>query len=140
MKKILVVDWILFPCFLLTAITGIGMHIAGHSTNHLSWEVWAWTHSLLGLLFAIFAVWHVKMHIGWYKSLLKSKSGKNKHITTILTLTGIITTITGVVMFLVLGANSGVGLWHYRIGILFSLFALGHVIKRIPILRKSLNK
>lgn len=102
MKKIFVVDWILLPYFFLTAITGIGMHIAGHGTNHLSWEIWAWGHSL--------------------------------------TLIGIIITITGVVMFVVSGANSGVGLWHYRIGILFSLFAIGHIIKRIPILRKSLNK
>lgn len=140
MKKIFVVDWILLPYFFITAITGIGMHIAGHGTNHLSWEIWAWGHSLSGLLFAIVAVWHVKMHIGWYKSLLKGKSSKNRHITTILTLIGIIITITGVVMFVVSGANYGVGLWHYRIGILFSLFAMGHIIKRIPILRKSLNK
>ncbi len=139
MKKIFVVDWILLLCFLLTAVTGVGMHIAGHGTSHLGWEVWAWAHSLFGMLFVAFAVWHAKMHIGWYKSLFKGKSGK-KHITTILTAIAIIITITGVVMFAVSGANTGVGLWHYRIGILFSLFALGHIVKRVPILRKSLNR
>ncbi|MBQ8222093.1 MAG: DUF4405 domain-containing protein [Bacteroidales bacterium] len=137
MKKIFVVDWTLLFCFLLTAGSGVGMHIAGHGSSHLEWEVWAWAHSLLGLLFAVFVVWHVKMHIGWYKSLFKKgKSGKNKHITTILTAIAIAITITGIVMFAVSGANSGIGMWHYRIGILFSLFALGHIIKRIPILRK----
>ncbi len=140
MNKTLVVDWTLLPCFLLTAITGIGMHVAGHGTNHTGWEVWAWAHSLSGVSFAAFAIWHVKMHIGWYKSLLKAKSSKNRHITTLLTLTAIIITITGIIMFGISGANSGIGLWHYRIGILFSLFALGHVVKRIPVLRKSLNK
>lgn len=139
MKNFFFIDWILIPCFLLTAITGVGTHVAGHGTSHSLWEIWAWTHSLFGLMFAVFAAWHVKMHISWYKLLLKSKSTKNRGTTAILTIIAVVVTLTGGAMFLVSGAHSGIGLWHYQIGILFSLIALWHIIKRLPILRKTLK-
>lgn len=139
MKKIFVVDWALLFSFLSAAITGIGMHIAGHGTSHTLWEVWAWMHSLTGLSFAVFAVWHVKMHIGWYKSLFKGKNGKKRHVTATLTMIALVAVVTGIAMFVVAGSNTGIGLWHYRIGILLSVLAIGHIIKRSSILGKSIR-
>lgn len=139
MKKIFVVDWALLILFLLTAGTGVGMHVAGHGTHHATWAVWAWVHSLFGLLFVGFVVWHVKMHIGWYKSLFKGRSGKPRHPTIILTLMAAVVTLSGLVMLAVAGANSDLGLWHYGLGLLFSLIAVGHIARRLSILRKSLQ-
>lgn len=139
MKKLFIIDWTLVLCILLTAVTGVGMHVAGHGTGHVDWEIWAWSHSLSGMLFTGFAVWHVKMHLGWYKSLLRNKSAKNRHVTLALSVIALIAAATGLVMFAVSGANTGIGNWHYRIGILLSAFALGHILKRSAILRKSIN-
>lgn len=34
MKKIFVIDWILVFVFVLSAFSGIGLHIAGHGNSH----------------------------------------------------------------------------------------------------------
>lgn len=47
---------------------------------------------------------------------------------------------TGIVLLNVDGANSNMGLWHYKIGILTSILSVSHILKRIPILRRSLKK
>ena len=138
MKKIFAVDWSLLLCFLLTAITGFGMHMAGHGTSHVKWEIWAWMHSLTGISFVGFAVWHVKMHTSWYKALFKGKPGKKRHVTVALTVIAFMAAMTGIVMFAIAGANSGIGMWHYRIGILLSVLAIGHILKRMSLLRKSI--
>lgn len=137
MKKIFAVDWSLLLCFLLTVITGFGMHMAGHGTSHAWWEIWAWMHSLTGVSFVGFAVWHAKMHTGWYKALFKGKPSKKRHVTVALTVIAFMAAMTGVVMFAIAGANSDIGMWHYRIGILLSVLAIGHILKRMSILRKS---
>lgn len=38
------------------------------------------------------------------------------------------------------GANSEIGLFHYRIGILLTIIGLGHIFKRLKTLRKSITK
>ncbi len=47
--------------------------------------------------------------------------------------------VTGIVLLGVSGANSPLGLWHYKIGIITTVISVGHIIKRLPALRKSLN-
>ncbi|MBR4846474.1 MAG: hypothetical protein IKU98_08675, partial [Bacteroidaceae bacterium] len=79
-------------------------------------------------------------HWGWYKSLITKGLGKKSRITVGLSLIYLIASVTGIVLLAVEGANTGVGLWHYKIGILLTLIGLGHLVKRFPILRKSIGK
>lgn len=138
MKKIFVVDWTLLAAILLTVVTGVGVHVSGHSASHRAWEVWAWLHSIAGLSFAGFAVWHVKMHAGWYKALIKRKpSRKKRHVTAVLTVVAFVVSLTGVAMFGIKGANSGIGLWHYRLGFVLVFLGIAHLAKRFPVLRKQ---
>ena len=53
MKKIFVIDWILFFAFILSAFSGIELHIAGHGSEHEIWHNWAVSHVLTSFFFYI---------------------------------------------------------------------------------------
>ena len=56
MKKIFVIDWILIPVFILSAYTGIELHIAGHGNDHDTWHNWAVSHVIMSMLFLVVVV------------------------------------------------------------------------------------
>lgn len=139
MKDIFVIDWILIPSFILSAYTGVELHRAGHGDTHEIWHNWAVFHVVVSLLFFIAAMLHVAKHWHWYKGIKKKGIDRKSKITLGLSMTFMLVVSTGIVLLNVTGANSVIGLWHYRIGLLASLFSMGHILKRIPILRKSLR-
>lgn len=140
MKFIFVIDWYLIPSFIFCALTGIGLHIAGHWSHHGVWHSWAVYHVISSLLFLLGVVFHVKTHWGWYKSLFKNGLGKKSPETVVISAIFAVMFITGMVLLLIAeGGNTGIGLWHYKIGIASCLLVLWHVKKRINILKKSLK-
>lgn len=140
MKKIFVIDWILIPSFILSAYTGIELHIAGHGSNHEIWHNWAVFHVVMSLLFFIVGIFHVTTHWGWYKGLINNGIGRKSKITLTLSVVFVFVVATGIILLCIDGANSNIGLWHYKTGILIGVISIGHILKRIPILRKSLKK
>ena len=121
MKKIFVIDRTLVILFILTAVSGFGLHIAGHGAEHSIWHNWA--------------VFHVV-----YRSVISSGIGRKSRVTAVLSLIFFIVSLTGLVLLGVSGANTEMGLWHYVSGIVFTVLSAGHIIKRIPLLRKSFGK
>ena len=140
MKKIFVIDWALLIVFAITAITGFELHISGHFSSHEVWHNWAVCHTLASLAFIIFGVLHIQTHWGSYKKLISKGVGKKSRITVWLTIIYIIATITGILLLFIAGANTGIGLWHYRIGIILTIISAGHFLKRVPLLKKSILK
>ena len=140
MKNIFIIDWWLVFTFTATAISGFVLHIAEHFWSHATWHYWAVCHTLTALLFIFSGVLHIKTHWGWYKNLLKRGIGNKSRITLCLTFIFAIASVTGIVLLNVEGGNSKMGIWHYKIGIILSLIAIWHLIKRFPILLKSINK
>ena len=135
MKKIFIIDWTLLPVFVLCAFSGIQLHVAGHGASH---EVWF--HIIASILFFIAVILHVQTYWGWYKSLVKSGLGKKSKAAVAVTLFFVVLVATGLVLFVVEGANSGIGLWHYRIGLVASVLFLEHIIRRLPMLRKTIQR
>ena len=140
MKKIFVIDWALLIVFAITAISGFELHIAGHFSGHEVWHNWAVCHTLASLAFIILGALHIQTHWGWYKSLISKGFGKKSRITVWLTFIYFVATITGILLLFIAGANTGIGLWHYRIGIILTIISTGHFLKRFPILKKSILK
>lgn len=138
MKRIFVIDWILIVVFIVSAVSGFGLHIAGHGNIHEIWHNWAVFHVISSLLFLIGIFFHINTHWGWYKSLIRNGLGRKSHITVTISVLFLIISVTGLILLIVEGANTPLGLWHYKIGIVSSVLFLGHIIKRIPILKKSL--
>lgn len=160
MKKVFVIDWVLVPLFAVSVFTGFGLHIAGHGDSHALWHNWDVAHIVSSLLFTVFVLWHVKMHWGWYKGLFRTGPGRRRkspgcersgpgitgrarsrrsRVTVAVSVLFAAVALTGYVLLAVSGAGSGIGLWHYRIGIVAAVLFCGHILKRTPVLRKSLS-
>lgn len=123
--------WMLLSAFVASAVSGIGLHIAGHGTSHEVWHNWAVAHVLLSLLWLISVACHIKRHRHWYKSIVSKGMRKKSPLTLVLSAAFLIVTVTGIVlMTCVDGANSAVGQWHYKIGILLTILCIIHVCKR----------
>lgn len=131
MKKIFVIDWILFFAFILSAFSGIELHIADHGSEHEIWHNWAVSHVLTSLFFSIFAILHIVTHWSWYKGIIRNGIGRKSRVTVILSAVFVSVSITGIALLGIDGANSLMGQWHYRIGIVTIILSVGHVLKRI---------
>lgn len=139
MKKIFVIDWSLVFVFVLSAFSGIGLHIAGHGINHELWHNWAVFHVLTSFLFFVISIFHITTHWGWYKGIIKNGLGKKSKITVVLSVVFFLVSVTGIILLGVDGANPYIGLLHYKIGIVTIVLCIGHLLKRISLLRKSLK-
>lgn len=139
MKRIFVIDWILIVVFIVSAISGFGLHVAGHGSSHEIWHNWAVFHILGSILFLIAVILHVATHLKWYKGIIKKGIGRKSKVTAILSVIFLLLSVTGLALLGINGANSLLGLLHYKIGVITIVIALGHVIKRLPVFRKSLN-
>lgn len=138
MKRIFVIDWILIVVFIVSAISGFGLHVAGHGGSHEIWHDWAVFHVLSSVLFLVTIIFHVATHRGWYKRVIKKGIDRKSKVTAVLSVIFLLLSVTGLALLGINGANSPLGLWHYKIGIITTVIAVGHVIKRLPVLRKSL--
>lgn len=139
MKKIFVIDWILVFVFVLSAFSGTGLHIAGHDNNHELWHNWAVFHVLTSFLFFVAAIFHITTHWGWYKGLIKNGLSRNSKITVVMSVVFLFVSVTGIVLLGVNGANSDIGLLHYKMGIATIILCIWHILKRICLLCKSLK-
>lgn len=128
--KILLIDWCLLPLSILSFFTGLELHLAGHGNSHETWHNWAVVHIAASLLFLVAGACHIKTHSKWYRSLLKNGLGRKSKTTLVISIVFVATVITGIALLGVEGANSGIGLWHYKIGLLMGLFAIIHIVKR----------
>lgn len=131
MKTSFTIERLLPLAFVASAVSGIGLHIAGHETSHEVWHNWAVAHVLSSLLWLISGVYHIKRHGRWYKAIASKGIGKKSRMTLALSVVFLIVAATGIVLIACVdGANSAIGLWHYWIGLLLIVFSLIHSIRR----------
>ena len=137
MKKIFAIDWIMIITFVPSICSGIGLHIAGHGTDHEVWHNWAVLHVFSSLLFLVAAIFHIKTHWSLYRRSVRSGMGHKSPVTAVLSVVFVFVVVTGVVLLGIEGAGSSVGVWHYRTGIVVSILSVGHLLKRISLLRRG---
>ena len=141
-KTLFLTDLLLLITFVPSAATGFILHWAGHQSSHELWHNWAVAHVISTLLLTILVVIHIYGHWGWYKSLFKGNiKNKSRLTTSVLSALMLVVTTTGiVVLFRHQGANTGLGLWHYVMGIIVSIIVIGHLIKRFNTMLKGLKR
>lgn len=117
--------------FVMSAITGIGLHIAGHGTDHGAWHTWAVAHVVSSLIWLILGARHIKRHGAWYKTVISKGIRKRNFVTLTLSIVFIAVTTTGIVLITCVdGAGSAIGMWHYGFGILLIILSIVHLAKR----------
>lgn len=70
---------------------------------------------------------------------MKKGVGRRGRVTAAVTLVFEAVALTGVALLGVEGANSEIGLWHYRLGIAGIILFSAHILRRIPALRKAMK-
>ena len=109
--------------FVASAVTGIGLHIAGHGTSHETWHNWGVAHVVASFIWLLSVMAHVRRHKHWYKS--------KRLITFFLSIAFLIVAVTGILLVAyVEGPGSSIGLWHYKLGILLWVLSLIHALYR----------
>ena len=104
-------DLMLLLVFILSFYTGVELHIAGQGVDHESWHIWAIFHK-----------------------------GKRKAVL-LLSIVFLLAVVSGILLVcFVDGANSSLGLWHYRIGIFVSVLGVLHILKRKRGLYKGVRR
>ena len=140
-KTLFITDIAVLLTFLLASISGFILHAAGHNDIHEAWHNWAVIHIFTTLVFTIAIALHIYGHWNWYKNLFQRGLGNKSRVTVFLSLLMLATIITGnIVLFRHQGPNSHFGLWHYVIGIMLTVIAVGHSLKRIKILVNGLKQ
>ena len=137
MKKIFKIDCGLYPLGLFTILSGIGLHTAGHGDNHQIWEIWAVVHSIIAVSFSALLAYHVHTHRTWFKALRLNIILKKQPTTSMLSVACLVTMFSGIALLGIWGANTHIGLLHYKIGIGFTLLMLIHGAKRVRIIKKA---
>lgn len=134
-------DLMLLLVFILSFYTGVELHIAGQGVDHESWHIWTIFHTNTSLLFMILGIIHVKSHWAWYKGLRTvGCKGKRKAVL-LLSIVFLLAVVSGILLVcFVDGANSSLGLWHYRIGIFVSVLGVLHILKRKRGLYKGVRR
>ena len=137
-KFIYLTDLILVYVFVLSFYRGVELHIAGHGINHATWHNWAVFHTIVSLLFMALGIIHIRSHWGWYGGLKrKGCKGKGK-VVLLLSIVFVLVVVSGlVVLFFVNGANSSIGLLHYKTGIVVGVLGVLHVLERKRMLYKG---
>ena len=134
------VDLLSAISFIPASATGFIMHWVGHWNNHELWHNCAVAHILSTLLFVITIILHIYYHRGWYKSLFKVGLKNKNRVTIVLTILMLVLVVSGnIVLLRHQGPNSHLGIWHYVGGIIFSIIAVGHFLKRCKMLYKALK-
>lgn len=140
MKKVFVIDWWLVALFIVTVVSGFGMHVSGNRCSHEIWHDWAVVHTISSVAFLVAGMMHMQTHWGWYKGWFKNGRGNKSRVTVLLSIVFVLTAITGIISLVAAeGCNSGIGLFHYTIGKILLVIGLCHIIKRIPVLKKSIT-
>ena len=130
-------DLFLIPCFVATALTGIGMHFAGHHEPHEIWEIWALAHVISSILWLVSGIYHIYRHWAWYKSLFVRTSASKSKVTLLLSIVFLVIVITGILLLAVInGPNSHIGILHFWLGIFLVVLSLLHIIMRWRTLMK----
>lgn len=101
-------------------------------SNKLIWSI----HEIIGLFLIALITTHCIQHSSWFSNFKKIPI-KRKRVTALLLITYGFTGITGVI--LMCGSRSEtISHMHWIMGILFTIIAAGHVIKRWKIFRSLL--
>ena len=131
---------LLLLTFVASAVTGIGLHIAGHGADHEVWHNWAVAHVLSSLCLLISRAIHIKRHRAWYRAIASKGIGHKSRTTILLSALFLFVTVTGLILIIGIdGANSALGRWHYISGLILILLSLIHIVSRKRTLQKNLN-
>lgn len=130
----------LFPFLVLTAFTGIHLHLTEHHGSAHASQALEALHIVSGIGFAVLAAIHIKGRRAWYKNLLRNFK-TSKAATLLFSIVFAAVCLTGIAKESgLMPAELRIGLAHYQAGLALLVFAGIHTGKRATILLKNLKR
>lgn len=131
-----IIDILSMLLVLAAIVSGFVLHkYVWHFHSYNNKLIW-YAHEFIGLALIAIITTHCIQHSFWFRNFTKIPI-KRRRVTTILLISGGIVGFTGVI--LMCGSRSEtISHIHYIIGILFTVIAVGHAMKRWKIFRSLL--
>lgn len=128
-------DFLLIPGFILTAISGLNLHVVHKTLNGNIWGFgfhdWMTIHITIALSFLVLSIVHIYQHWTWFSQLFRSAKNKSK-ITIIMAILFLAVSITGLISMLI--EHSHIGLLHAKLGEFMIIIGVVHFASRFKIL------
>lgn len=128
-RVIFTTDLLLLPVFVGCFYTGVRLHLAGHASVLAIMQSWAVAHVWASLIFLILILLHVKSHWAWYRALKNGCKGRKKMVL-FLSIVFVFLSLSGASLFFFTSEDSHAGLLHYKLGLLFGVLSVMHILKR----------
>ena len=128
-RLIITTDLLLLPVFVFCFYTGVRLHIAGHASVLSIVQSWAVAHVCASLIFLLLVLLHVKCHWAWYRSLKSGCKGRKKMVL-FLSFVFVFLSLSAISLFFFSSDDAHVGLLHYKLGLLFGVLSVLHILKR----------
>lgn len=128
-----IIGIILVILFLVTAITGIMLHMKSHGIIFQPRGILKVIHWIFGIGMAVFAYIHGKQFFNMLRGLRKRFRFFNV-VTWIFIIAAIITVASGLIKLLSPVKIHGLGLFHYQAGLIMSIAVILHLIHALPTL------
>ena len=84
--------------FVASAVTGVGLHLAGHGASHEVWHNWSVAHVVASFLWLLSVALHVKRHKSWFKSLVSKAAFNGHRVTFALSVCFLAVAVTGILL------------------------------------------
>lgn len=119
-------EFLLPVAFVALAVTGIGLHIAGHGANLEAVYKWGIAHIVASSFWLLSGMAHIKRHLSWYRALLTKGLANKRWIVCAVSLLFITVAVTGFLLMSSMAHGASLGLLHYKLGLLLLVFSVVH--------------
>ena len=136
MKAINTTTLVLFASLIVVIITGMMLHVDVNHHHIAGFTILTYLHLAAVIVMGWLSYLHLAKHSKWFNAYRKLRWSK-KIVNTLMSITGIAVVVTGVLILF--SVRHELSIAHYFTGILFTLLALGHSIKRIARTLKNIS-
>ena len=128
MKTLNTTTLVFFTSLIACIVTGMMLHVDVNHHHIADFTILTYLHLAAVIVMGWLSYRHLTKHSKWFNAYRKLRWSK-KTVNTLMSITGIALVVTGVLILF--SAAHELSIAHYITGILFTLLALGHSIKRI---------
>lgn len=132
-KKLKISNWTLLIIYILTLVSSLQLEIAGNASR-----LWVILHLIVATSFLAVIIWHIYLHFRWdnWRRLLKGKKKGILKWMSIFCLLVILSAVIATIDWYIKGVHTGPGAIHGKIGFIFLIAVVIHLIKHSGFYRK----
>ena len=124
-NKLRICDMVLLFLTIIALVSSIQLEVTGSRSG-----LWVWVHVIVCCLFIANIVWHLYLHFGWERWIVRFRNQRSA-VTRWLAILVVLTVISALLAFFHWTGSyihSPIGAIHGKIGFVFLILAIGHTV------------